>query len=141
MVPLVTVTFPVTVRLPVVLAIVPPETISAPLRVVLVGKVIVPEFNCVTPVMLNVVNVEKFAVAPSTVNAFVVPVKPVNPDSVLPVFNASVPVVIVSVPVPDNVLLVVKPVGIVGLFPSGSGQFALIVFSPVCPAKLTSANA
>lgn len=87
--------------------------------------------------ILKVVNVEKFAVAPSTVSAFVVPVNPVNPDRVLPVFNVNVPVVWVRVPVPESVLNVDKEVGMVGLFPSGSGQFALIDFVPVCPEKLT----
>ncbi len=76
-------------------------------------------------------------VAPATVKAFEVPVKPVNPDTLEPAFNVKVPVVSVIVPVPLIVPLLVKPLGIVGLLPKGKVHPLLTVFTPVCPVKLT----
>ena len=71
------------------------------------------------------------SVAPALVNALVV--RPENPESELPLFNVNVPAV-VRVPVPESVPLrvILPPLLVVGLFPSGKVQPEFTVIVPEC---------
>lgn len=105
--------------------------------VVLAAAVKEPEVSEKSPLISTFVQPLKFNVPPAMVTAFEVPVNPVNPEKLLPVFIVSVPVVCVNVPVPESTPDRVIPSGIVGFAPKGKVHNDPIVFTPVCPVKLT----